>query len=101
MIGTLFQRSSLSAAFDNRLSFGEKPYAVEKGPYIALPLGWCVNCVCRNCLFLVRVVERHIAASCRLSMPLAQSHPWQPVPVKHEDSDLTEVRKNEAVCVMC
>ncbi|XP_065908335.1 ribosomal protein S6 kinase 2 beta-like isoform X2 [Dysidea avara] len=65
MIGALYQRSSLSAAFDNRLSFGEKPYVVEK-------------------------VERHIAASCRLSMPLAQSHPWQPVPVKHEESDATE-----------
>ena len=29
-------------------------------------------------------------ASCRLSMPLAQAHPWQPVPVKHEE-DVTEV----------
>jgi len=46
MIGALYQRSSLSAAFDNRLSFGEKPYAVEKGPYIAL----------HSSLFLVSMV---------------------------------------------
>ena len=44
MIGALYQRSSLSAAFDNRLSFGEKPYVVEKGPYIALP--FVFQCVC-------------------------------------------------------
>ena len=30
-------------------------------------------------------------ASCRLSMPLAQAHPWQPVPVKHEE-EVNEVR---------
>jgi len=32
-------------------------------------------------------------------MPLAQSHPWQPVPVKHEESDATEVR--EYVVMYC
>ena len=31
MIGTIHSKSSLSAAFDNRLSFGERSHAVGKG----------------------------------------------------------------------
>lgn len=31
MIGTIHSKSSLSAAFDNRLTFGERSRAVDKG----------------------------------------------------------------------
>ena len=43
MIGTIHSKSSLSAAFDNRLSFGERSHAVGKGMQLAFIIDrvWC------------------------------------------------------------